>query len=72
MCCGRAVPSKSVVPIQRQSSNGEPKKVSAVRPITRTKTGKRCERCSYITMAVYVAGRERYQCTNSQCRAIAK
>lgn len=72
MCCGR--PSRpSDTPITRQVARAsqEPKK-SAVKPLVRARTGKRCERCSYITMAIYLAGRERYQCTNSQCRAIAK
>ncbi len=74
MCCGRSVPAQSVRPIVRpaSSSSPEPKKMSAVKPMVRTKTGKRCDRCSHITMAIYLAGRERYQCTNSQCRAIAK
>lgn len=72
MCCGRSLPSRPVTPIARKSAVEGQKKVSAVKPLVRTKVGKRCERCSHLTMSIYVAGRERFQCTNSQCRAIAK
>jgi hypothetical protein len=32
---------------------------------------KQCAKCGYPTMVVHIAGRERYQCSNANCRIVA-
>lgn len=74
MCCGK--PSR---PVRSSQSAPKPliikpaikvlKTVAAIKP---QRENKRCNRCSYPTMSVIVAGRERQQCTNPNCRAIQK
>lgn len=35
-------------------------------------SGKRCVKCGYVIMTVNIAGRERFQCSNPNCRLIVK
>lgn len=80
MCCGRSSkqPSPKAVSSQKPiTTTSKPvikalKSISAIPAIKPQKLNKRCYKCSYPTMSVIVAGRERYQCTNPNCRAVQK
>lgn len=83
MCCGgggrRAIRSSTVVDKIR------PSKTVSVQRVTRSKGSQPvntirqykiprtlCSRCQSPTMLVHIAGRERQQCTNVDCRFIVK
>ena len=81
MCCGGGAKKsvRSSLMVSKQAR--EPQKVLVQRirnnsavaaPIHRQYSVPRqpCPRCQNTTMVVYIAGRERYQCTNLNCRFI--
>lgn len=80
-CCGgrarqvrkQVVPQAAETPVVKQTIVQRTNRASAqaappVRQyvIPRSK----CVKCGYPTMAVYIAGRERQQCTNANCRTV--
>lgn len=83
MCCGnggkKAIRSSQVVSrqqrepqkviVQRLKSN---KNAAAAAPVYRQYAVPRdlCPRCQNTTMVVHIAGRERQQCTNINCRFV--
>lgn len=85
MCCGsggnRKLRSQQVV--QKAS---KPRKVAQIQRVKRKQTAERsvsierqyvvpharCSKCGYPTMLVNIAGRERQQCSNANCRQILK
>lgn len=58
----------SVQRIQRTSAGGQKRTIIVQRQ--RVVPRQKCHHCGYPTMAVNIAGRERLQCSNPNCRTI--
>lgn len=82
-CCGGSKRSiRATSSISSQSS--KPAKTTAIRKITRQRGASMpvsiqrqyviprtmCPKCNHPTMLVHIAGRERQQCTNIDCRFV--
>lgn len=86
MCCGGnrrqvrkqtinrpAASKRSQVQTIRKSSAGTGNQHRQVTTSRQHVTaGQKCNKCGYPTMTVNIAGRERSQCSNPNCRVIAK
>lgn len=79
-CCG----GKSH-PIRAAKAESKPRRITSQMVVTRPKKTKqvgiirqyviprnRCEKCGYPTMVVNIGNRERYQCSNPNCKKIIK
>jgi len=82
MCCGGRKPLRST----QAPSKPKDKNIPVVRRVSRDKNAavpasverqhivqrKECPKCGHPTMLVHMAGRERQQCTNAECRLITQ
>ena len=69
MCCGQKLP-----PLKANDSKMSPyrPRQSMVSDIRQDSTIEYCKHCNSIMMYVIIAGKERKQCTNPECKKIQR
>jgi hypothetical protein len=82
MCCGArkslrssqapSKPKEKSIPVVRRVSRDKNAAVPASVERQHIVKRKECPKCGYTTMLVHMAGRERQQCTNTECRFITQ
>jgi hypothetical protein len=75
MCCGSGGPKKIRSTYSKQAKGViKPQRAAkAVSPRRQRVAAKRyCDKCGGIALLVYIAGRERFQCSKDECRNILK